>query len=60
MSASTQTDRIERSIDIKALRARVWRALADPTEFGSWFGVNLEAQAFVAGQPVRGQITHPG
>lgn len=60
MHASTKTDRIERSIDIKAPRARVWRALADTAEFGSWFGVKLEQQAFVAGQVVRGHITHPG
>lgn len=60
MNPSTDTDRIERSIEIKAPRARVWRALADTAEFGSWFGVKLEQQAFVAGQPVRGQITHPG
>jgi uncharacterized protein YndB with AHSA1/START domain len=60
MNDSTKTDRIERSIDIKAPRARVWRALADAAEFGSWFGVKLEEQAFVAGQPVRGHITHPG
>jgi len=63
MNASTDTDRIERierSIDMKAPRARVWRALADPTEFGSWFGVNLASQAFVPGKQVRGHITHPG
>lgn len=60
MNASTDTDRIERSIDMKAPRARVWRALADPTEFGSWFGVNLAGQAFVPGRQVGGHITHPG
>lgn len=60
MNASTDTDRIERSIDIQAPRARVWRALADATEFGSWFGVNLAGEAFVAGGRVRGHITHPG
>ena len=60
MSASTDTDRIERSIDMKATRARVWRALSDPAEFGSWFGVKLAGQAFVAGEWMRGHITHPG
>lgn len=58
MSAST--DSIERSSEIKAPRSRVWRALADASEFGSWFGVNLQGQAFAAGQTVRGHITHPG
>jgi len=57
---NTETDRIERSIDIRAPRTRVWRALADATEFGSWFGVNLQGQSFVAGERVRGHITHPG
>jgi uncharacterized protein YndB with AHSA1/START domain len=60
MNASTDTDRIERSIDMKAPRARVWRALADTKEFGSWFGVNLSTPAFVPGERVRGHITHPG
>ena len=54
------TDRIERSIEIAAPRARVWRALADAQEFGSWFGVNLQGQAFAPGARVRGNITHPG
>lgn len=57
---NNETDRIERSIDIRAPRTRVWRALADATEFGSWFGVNLQGQSFVAGERVRGHITHPG
>lgn len=60
MSARIETDRIERSIHIKAPRARVWRALAETAEFGSWFGVKLEQESFVAGEAVRGHITHPG
>jgi uncharacterized protein YndB with AHSA1/START domain len=56
----SSSDRIERSVLIKAPRARVWQALADAPEFGAWFGVNLAGQAFIAGQPVRGHITHPG
>ena len=54
------SDRIERSIEIRAPLARVWRALADAEEFGAWFGVELAGQAFVAGGSVRGRITHPG
>jgi len=54
------TDRIERQIVINAPRSRVWRALADAGEFGSWFGVAFEGQAFVAGQRTQGRITHPG
>jgi len=56
----TSTDRIERSIEIRAPRARVWRALADAAEFGNWFGADLAGQAFVPGERVRGPITHPG
>jgi uncharacterized protein YndB with AHSA1/START domain len=54
------SDRIERSIDIRAPLARVWRALADAEEFGSWFGVALAGQVFAAGRSVQGRITHPG
>jgi uncharacterized protein YndB with AHSA1/START domain len=58
--SSASTDRIERSIDIRAPIARVWRALSDPAEFGAWFGVALSGPPFAAGRSVRGRITHPG
>lgn len=51
------SDRIERHIDIKAPRERVWRALTDAREFGTWFGVELAGQAFVPGQRTRGKLT---
>ena len=54
------TDRLERSILIQAPRQRVWRALSDAEEFGSWFGANLKGQTFAAGRRTRGQITIPG
>ena len=57
---TTSTDRIERSIVLKAPRAKVWRALSNAEEFGKWFGVVLTGRTFVAGQRVQGQITHPG
>jgi uncharacterized protein YndB with AHSA1/START domain len=53
------TDRIEKTIDIKAPVARVWRALTDHQEFGTWFRVRLEGP-FKAGEASYGQITHPG
>ena len=34
-------DRIEKQIVLKAPRARVWKALPDPREFGAWFGGDL-------------------
>jgi uncharacterized protein YndB with AHSA1/START domain len=54
------TDRIERSILLKAPRPRVWRALSNAEEFGSWFGVVLKGKTFAAGQRVQGQVTYPG
>lgn len=52
-------DRIEKSIELKAPLARVWRALTDHDEFGTWFRVKLEGP-FVPGLPTRGRITYPG
>ncbi|MGE0753124.1 MAG: SRPBCC family protein [Variibacter sp.] len=52
-------DRIEKTIELKAPLARVWRALTDHNEFGTWFRVKLESP-FVPGQPTRGRITYPG
>ena len=47
------------SIELNATPERVWRALTDFKEFGSWFGVNLEGP-FVLGKMARGRITYPG
>src|ERR1700675_159612 len=58
MAAST--DCIERKIVLKAPRSRFWRAVSDPQEFGAWFGVSLQGKSMVAGQPLRGHVTHPG
>ncbi len=52
-------DRIEKRFVLKAVRGRVWRAIADFEQFGSWFGVKLEG-AFGVGKAVRGKITYPG
>jgi uncharacterized protein YndB with AHSA1/START domain len=51
----TETDRIEKKIVLRAPRARVWRALSDSREFGSWFGVALDGP-FVAGKRITGKI----
>ena len=56
----TTTDRIERSIHIKAPRSRVWRALSNAEEFGNWFGANLKGQRFAPGSRVQGNMTHAG
>lgn len=51
--ADTLTDRIERSIDVRATRARVWRALSDPAEFAEWFGIAVSGP-FQPGARLRG------
>jgi uncharacterized protein YndB with AHSA1/START domain len=56
MDAVMRTDRIEKKILLRAPRERVWRAIADSSQFGRWFGVTLHGP-FVAGQRVAGQIT---
>ena len=53
------TDRIEKTIDLKAPVARVWRALTDHVEFGQWFRVRLDGP-FAVGEVSRGNIAHPG
>jgi uncharacterized protein YndB with AHSA1/START domain len=53
------TDRIEKTIELNAPLSRVWRALTDHREFGTWFRVRLDGP-FEPGQVARGQITYPG
>lgn len=55
----TSTDCIEKKILLHAPRSRVWRAIADATEFGEWFLVKLEG-SFQQGAVINGRITHPG
>jgi len=49
------TDRIEKKILLKAPIERVWRALSDSTEFGTWFGMKFDAP-FTPGARMRGVI----
>lgn len=53
------TDRIEKTVVLRAPRARVWRAIADVQEFGTWFGAKLEGR-FTPGARVQGPVTYPG
>ena len=52
---ATDTDRIEKRILLRAPTKRVWRALADAGEFGSWFGMRTK-DAFKPGVLIRGTI----
>jgi|ERR1700733_14574493 uncharacterized protein YndB with AHSA1/START domain len=49
------TDRIEKQILLRATRERVWRAVSDAKEFGTWFGVAFDGP-FAAGTRVTGRI----
>ena len=55
----SDTNSIEKRIELKAPISRVWRALTDSREFGEWFRVKLDG-SFVPGQVSRGQMTYPG
>ncbi|HZL17805.1 MAG TPA: SRPBCC family protein [Polyangia bacterium] len=55
----SDTDRIEKKIHLRAPRARVWRALANAEEFGTWFRMKFEG-TFAEGKTVKGQPLYPG
>lgn len=57
--STRDTDRIEKQVVLRVPPARVWQALANAREFGSWFGVELEGE-FVPGARLRGRVTTPG
>src|SRR5882757_188402 len=49
------TDRIEKRILLHAPLERVWEAISDAKQFGSWFGVDLDGP-FTAGSRITGRI----
>jgi len=49
------TDRIEKSVLLRAPQERVWRAISDASEFGSWFGMEIDGR-FTPGAHIRGRI----
>jgi len=53
------SDRVEKRVELRAPVSRVWRALTDHDEFGTWFRARLDGP-FVIGNPTRGQSTYPG
>jgi len=52
---TTDTDRIQKKILLRAPLARVWRAITDSAELGSWFGMRLDGP-FAAGKAMRATI----
>jgi uncharacterized protein YndB with AHSA1/START domain len=55
----SSTDRIVKRARLRAPREKVWQALTDAKEFGTWFRVKLDA-GFAVGQRAVGHITYPG
>jgi uncharacterized protein YndB with AHSA1/START domain len=53
------TDRIEKHFEVSAKRSRVWRAISNSAEFGTWFGMKLDGP-FAPGATVFGRLTIPG
>jgi len=52
---ATSTDRIEKRVVLKAPLERVWGAISDASQFGSWFGVEFDGP-FAAGARMTGRI----
>ena len=55
----TTADRIEKEILLRAPRSRVWRALTDSKEFGTWFQMEFTGP-FRPGARLTGRVTYPG
>jgi uncharacterized protein YndB with AHSA1/START domain len=50
------TDRIEKKVLLHAPQDRVWSAISDARQFGTWFGVAFDTP-FVAGARLTGRVT---
>ncbi len=59
MTATAAVDRIEKTTILRSPQSKVWRALTDAEQFGTWFGMKLNGP-LVAGRTVRGQLTIKG
>src|SRR5829696_1284438 len=58
-SQGSSTDRIQKTVVLRAPRSKVWKALTDSRKFGEWFQARVEGP-FRAGQPAQGAVTYPG
>ena len=59
MAVTSSTDKIEKRVVLKAPQARVWRAISDAGEFGTWFQMRFE-EPFAEGKAVKGKVLVPG
>ena len=50
------SDRIEKSAVLHASLERVWQAVGDSAQFGTWFGMDID-QPFVEGATVMAVMT---
>jgi uncharacterized protein YndB with AHSA1/START domain len=58
-TTESSTDRIEKTLTLKAPVARVWKAVSDAKEFGTWFELALDGP-FEEGRRLHGKLTTPG
>jgi uncharacterized protein YndB with AHSA1/START domain len=52
---TTTTDRIEKKVVLRAPRERVWNAISDAKQFGTWFGVEFDGP-FAPGAAMKGRM----
>jgi len=52
---AANTDRIEKKVMLRAPHERVWRAISESKQFGTWFGVEFDGP-FVAGTRLIGKL----
>jgi uncharacterized protein YndB with AHSA1/START domain len=52
---TSSTDRIEKRVFLRSPQERVWHAISDATEFGTWFGIELDGP-MAAGARTCGRI----
>jgi uncharacterized protein YndB with AHSA1/START domain len=58
MTKST-TDAIHKQLVLKAPPSRVWQAISNAEQFGTWFGAKLHGE-IVAGHTVEGTVSYQG
>jgi uncharacterized protein YndB with AHSA1/START domain len=52
---TSPTDRIQKTVLLRAPLSRVWQAISDAKQFGTWFGMEFDA-AFASGERITGRI----
>jgi uncharacterized protein YndB with AHSA1/START domain len=55
----SKTDAIHKQLVLKAPPSRVWQAISNAEQFGTWFGAKLRGE-LVAGHTVEGTVSYQG